>query len=184
MTQCETLWPGLRTCRGFILPCLHICGFPLTTSMMIFNRCIGVDFKFLIWLTLMKPCQQMLWDSRGISQRILHVIYVVAKRKRPSLASESPPSIGVCKIIVDGSVLGEDGTAGFGGLIRDEYDTGAWIWGFSGILGQVSMVKDRGINAVHCNSGSRLAVDFILHGVNDHHHYAARSSPWHSAAAS
>ena len=59
--------------------------------------------------------------------------------KGPRLVSWSCPPPSFLKLIVDGSLLSdEEGVAGMDGLIRDE--SGCWLVGFTGGLGQQSIL--------------------------------------------
>lgn len=85
---------------------------------------------------------------------------------------------------VDGSLLGSNNTAGYGGLLRNR--DGDFIWGFYGVAAVPNILLaetmaiwhgfklcwDRGYRKVLCCSDSLLSVKFINEGVSTHHRLA------------
>jgi ribonuclease HI len=100
------------------------------------------------------------------------------------LVSWSCPHEGTICLNVDGSMLGSLQTAGFGGLIRNNF--GAFLKGFYGtashpsvlyaeiiaILHGLELCWDNGFRNVTCYSDSLQAVTLIKTGVSHHHQFA------------
>jgi ribonuclease HI len=100
------------------------------------------------------------------------------------LVSWSCPHEGTVCLNVDGSMLGSLQTAGFGGLIRNNF--GAFLKGFYGtashpsvlyaeiiaILHGLELCWDNGFRNVTCYSDSLQAVTLIKTGVSHHHQFA------------
>jgi hypothetical protein len=100
------------------------------------------------------------------------------------LVSWSCPNEGTICLNVDGSMLGSLQTAGFGGLLRNNF--GAFLKGFYGTASQPSVLYaelmailhglelcwDNGYRNVTCYSDSLQAVTLIKTGVSHHHHFA------------
>ncbi|KAK2370649.1 hypothetical protein QL285_083681 [Trifolium repens] len=100
------------------------------------------------------------------------------------LVSWSCPNEGTICLNVDGSMLGSLQTAGFGGLLRNNF--GAFLKGFYGTASQPSVLYaelmailhglelcwDNGYRNVTCYSDSLRLVTLIKTGVSHHHHFA------------
>jgi ribonuclease HI len=100
------------------------------------------------------------------------------------LVSWSCPNEGTICLNVDGSMLGSLQTAGFGGLLRNNF--GVFLKGFYGTASQPSVLYteimailhglelcwENGFRNVTCYSDSLQAVTLIKTGVSHHHHFA------------
>lgn len=89
------------------------------------------------------------------------------------LVSWAFPGIGKLKLNPDGSTKGNPGSAGFGGVLREE--RGHWIRGFFGRLeectsleaelwdcsGDSKMIRQQGLEAMEVESDSTAAIDLI-----------------------
>ncbi|GAU32945.1 hypothetical protein TSUD_153620 [Trifolium subterraneum] len=96
----------------------------------------------------------------------------------------SRPADGFVCLNVDGSLLGSNNTAGYGGLLRNR--DGEFIWGFYGaaaiqnilyaeimaIWYGLKLCWERGFRKVLCCSDSLLSVNVIKEGVTTHHGFA------------